>query len=277
MTTLIDKKIAVENESASVEDIKHAIDLTSEEESPEEEKEILKGLVTFGNTAAKAIMTPRVEVKAIDMESTFDEVIGLVNEYNFSRIPVYEETLDSLKGVLYIKDLLPLLKKGATNKNWHELIREAYYVPESKKIDDLLDEFKDRRLHIAAVVDEFGGLSGIVTLEDIVEEIFGEINDEFDGDELVYSKLSDSEFVFDGMTPLNDLLKITDLATASFDEIRGDSDSLAGLILEIHGKIPEAGEVITHENFEFHVESVGDNRIKRVKFVIQEKTEEIAT
>lgn len=269
-TGFVDKRINLKKDTASFEDIKNAIELYSDEESPEEEKEILKGIVNFGTTSVRSIMKSRVDVKAIDITSSFDTVIEFVNEVGFSRLPICEENLDSIKGILHIKDLLPLLNDKIRQANWQELIRTPYFVPESKKIDDLLDEFKNTRMHIAIVVDEFGGTSGIVTLEDVIEEIFGEINDEFDDEELIFSKLSDTEYIFDGKIPLNDLIKQTGLPESIFDETRGESDSLAGLILEMHGKIPEKGEVFEHENLRFVVESVAQNRIKRIKFVILE-------
>lgn len=269
-TSFIDKRLRIESDAASFEDIKHAIDLTSEDESPESEKDILKGIVEFSNIAVKAIMRARVDVIAIEQDTSFDEVVELINEYGYSRIPVYEESLDKIKGVLYVKDLLRRLKDKKDNPQWLDLIRQAYFIPESKKIDDLLEEFKTKRLHIAIVVDEFGGTSGIVTLEDIIEEIFGEINDEFDPEEMYFSKLSDTTFVFDGKVALHDLVKITDLPDTIFDETKGEADSLAGLVLEVHGKIPLKGDVIEHENFRFHIESVTKSRIKRIKFEILE-------
>lgn len=213
-------------------------------------------------------MTSRVDVKAINITESFEEVTAMINEYNFSRIPVYEENLDDIEGILYIKDLLPLIKDFDGQSNWKDLIRKAYFVPETKKIDDLLEEFKSKRLHIAVVADEFGGTAGIVTLEDIIEEIFGEINDEFDENELIYSRLSDNVYVFEGKFPLTDLCKVAELPDSSFDKVKADSDSLAGLILQIHGKIPKNGDKIVHEDFEFIIESVSKSRIKRVKMII---------
>lgn len=276
-TRFIDRRIKVESESASFEDIKRAIELTSEEESPEEEKEILKGIVNFSSISVKAIMRARVDVRSIEISSTFQEVVSLVNDFGYSRIPVYEETLDKVKGILYVKDLLPLLKKNADKESWKSLIRPAYFIPESKKIDDLLEEFKSRRLHIAIVVDEFGGTAGLVTLEDIIEEIFGEIVDEFDTEELAFSKLNESTYVFDGKMALNDIIKVMELPDGIFEEAKGEADSLAGLILEIQGRIPEKGETISLENFEFHIESVSKNRIKRVKMVVLENETENST
>lgn len=276
-TRFIDKRIKVESEAASFEDIKQAIELTSEEESPEEEKEILKGIVNFSSISVKAILRARVDVRAIELETTFKEVVELVNEFGYSRIPVYEETLDQIKGILYVKDLLPLLKSDNAVENWQSLVRPAYFIPETKKIDDLLDEFKSRRLHIAIVVDEFGGTSGLVTLEDIIEEIFGEIVDEFDNEELAFSKLSENTFVFDGKMALNDIIKVMELPDSIFDEAKGEADSLAGLILEIQGRIPDKGETIEFENFEFHIESVSKKRIQRVKVVVHREATENTT
>lgn len=281
-TNFLDRRIKINNESASFEDIKHAIDLTSEEESPDDEKEILKGIVNFGSTPVKAVMRARVDVQSIDINTTFEELLDVVNQQGYSRIPVYEDSLDSVKGILYVKDLIPLLRAGNTDNNWLSLIRPAYFIPETKKIDNLLDEFKSRRLHIAIVVDEFGGTSGLVTLEDIIEEIFGEIVDEFDEEELIFSKLDETTYVFDGKMPLNDLIRTVDLPDNVFDEIRGDADSLAGLVLELHGRIPEKNEVITSGKFTFTIESVTKNRIKRVKLQMDldseaEENEELAS
>lgn len=277
-TKFIDRRVRVDNDSASFEDIKQAIDLTSEEESPDEEKEILKGIVNFSSISVKTIMRARVDVNAINIEYPFEKVVQLINEFGYSRIPVYQETLDKVLGILYVKDLLPLLREGADQEGWKSLIRPAYFIPESKKIDDLLDEFKKRRLHIAIVVDEFGGTAGLVTLEDIIEEIFGEIVDEFDtDDELPFSKLSDSAYVFDGKMPLHDIIKIMELPDHIFDDAKGEADSLAGLILELEGRIPAKGTTLQYEQFEFTVESVSKNRVKRVKLVVQEAEPENST
>ncbi len=273
-TSFIDHRIKDRSGSASYEDIKHAIDLTSDETSPDEEKTILKGIVNFSNTMVKAVMRARVDMVAIDINAPLQEVIDLINDAGYSRIPVYDESFDSIKGVLYVKDLLPLLKPNAPTVEWQSLIRAAYFIPETKKIDDLFEEFKKRRLHIAIVVDEFGGTGGLVTLEDIIEEIFGEIVDEFDVEELGFSKLSDNVYIFDGKMPLNDILREVSVPGDSFDSVRGDADTLAGLILEEHGRIPVIGDVIEFGKFRFSIESVTKKRIKRVKFeVLEEVTE----
>ncbi|MEM0997343.1 MAG: gliding motility-associated protein GldE [Bacteroidota bacterium] len=274
-TRFLDNRIRAQIETASFDDIKYAIDLTSEEDSPDEEKDILKGIVNFSSTQVKAVMRARVDVVALSMELSLDELVAVINEEGYSRMPVYDENLDQVKGILYVKDLLPFLKADNQQQDWQAVIRPAYFIPETKKIDDLLDEFKSRRLHIAIVVDEFGGTAGLVTLEDIIEEIFGEIVDEFDDEEIVFSKLSDTKYIFDGKMPLNDLIRNVDLPDNVFDEIKGDADSLAGLLLEMHGRIPEHGEVLEHEHYRFTIESVAKNRIKRVKFeILPDKTEE---
>lgn len=274
-TGFVDRRITNQSEGASFEDIKHAIDLTSEEASPEEEKTILKGIVNFSSTMVKAVMRARVDMVAIDINQTLHEVIDVINEGGFSRIPAYDDSLDKIEGILYVKDLLPLLKPNAKSENWQTLVRKAYFVPETKKIDDLLEEFKTRRLHIAIVVDEFGGTGGLVTLEDIIEEIFGEIVDEFDEEELGYSKLSETVYIFDGKMPLNDILRIVEVPDDSFDEVRGDADTLAGLILEAHGRIPVIGDEIEFGDFRFVIESVTQRRIKRIKFEFVEPQDDL--
>lgn len=272
-TNFWERRIKAEGGGASTEDIKHAIDLTSEEESPEEEKEILKGIVDFGNTLVKSVMRARVDMVALDVTSRLDEVLELVNQQGYSRVPVFEDNLDNITGILYVKDLIPLLKQGQSDADWHELIRTAYFIPETKKIDSLLDEFKKRRLHIAIVVDEFGGTSGLVTLEDIIEEIFGEISDEFDEEETVLTTLSETEYIVDGKMPLDDLIGQLELPDDEFDDVRGTSDTVAGLLLELHRRIPVPGEVILHGRYQFLVESVGQNRIKRVRILILDTAE----
>jgi putative hemolysin len=203
--------VSIESTAASFADIKHAIDLTSEEESPDEEKGILKGIVNLSNTAVRSIMRARVDIAAADISMSLQAVVDRINSEGYSRMPVVDDSLDQIRGILYAKDLLPLLRDDNHREDWQILMRPAYFIPETKKINDLLDEFKSRRLHIAIVVDEFGGTAGLVTLEDIIEEIFGEIVDEFDEVELVSSKLSDNVYVFDGKLPLNDLVRTIDL------------------------------------------------------------------
>ncbi|MFM2376578.1 MAG: hypothetical protein RLZZ165_1675 [Bacteroidota bacterium] len=260
-----ERRIKTRGRTASSEDIKHAIDLTSEEDSPEEEKEILKGIVDFGNTIVKSVMRSRVDMVAIEQGSSLEDVFELVNQQGYSRIPVYEGNLDNITGILYVKDLIPLLRADRQNADWESMVRTAYFIPETKKIDTLFEDFKRRRLHIAIVVDEFGGTSGLVTLEDIIEEIFGDIVDEFDDDETALTKVDENAYLVDGKMPLDDLISILELPENVFDDVRGTADTLAGLILELHQKIPALGERIAYREFRFTIDAFGQNRIKRVR------------
>ena len=258
--------------SISVDDLEQALELTSDDNSKEEEQRILKGIVRFGSTSVKEVMTPRTSVVAIDEKTGYHEALNKMTESGYSRIPVFEENLDQIKGLLYVKDLLPYM--DASEKfGWQDLMRQPFFVPESKKIDDLLGEFQRRRVHLAIVVDEFGGTSGVITLEDVLEEIVGEISDEFDDDDLSYSKLDDYNFVFEASIPLIDLCRVLDLPKDRFDAVDGESDTLAGLILELAGKFLDKGEVIRYDEFTFLVESTDQRKIIRVKITINpEKT-----
>lgn len=266
-TTIIDKRITKKGHQLSIEELNHAIDITTGEKSSEEEKEILRGIVNFGNISVKQIMKPRLDVVAFDNTLGFIELMKKVNEFGYSRIPVYEDSFDKVVGILGIKDLLPHLDKPDTFE-WQQLLRTPFFVPETKKIDDLLKDFKEKRMHMAVVVDEYGGTSGIATMEDVMEEIFGEINDEFDVDETNYSKLDENTYVFEGKILINDMCRLMDLDTEMFDEIRGEADSLSGLLLEIAGKIPNIGAKLSFQNFHFLIESADKRRIKRVKVTI---------
>jgi len=271
-TQFIDNRIPQKTEMASIQDLKDAIELTSADN--EEQDDWLKGVVNFGKISVKNIMRARVDVAAIDVTLSFEQLLEIINELGYSRMPVYEDSLDKIKGILHIKDLLPMLNDSNSQANWNAVIRDAYFVPEFKKIDDLLDEFKANRMHMAIVVDEYGGTSGIITLEDIIEEIFGEINDEFDSDALIVTKISNTEFLFPGRIPLNDLRRFADLDEEEFEDARGDSDSLGGLILELKGKIPRVGEEIVYKHYTFFIESILKNRIDRVKMVVGQAIEE---
>ena len=266
-TSIIHNKIQKRQHKISVDELSDALELTSED-APEEEQKILKGIVKFVNTDVKQIMKSRVDVTAIDYKTNYDVLINTILECGFSRIPVYKENFDNIAGILYIKDLLSSLN-GKGNINWQPLIRTPFFVPENKKIDDLLTEFQEKKIHLAIVVDEYGGTSGIVTLEDIIEEIVGEISDEFDIEELTYSRLDESNYVFEGKTALNDLYRIVGIEGDVFEKAKGDSDTLAGFILELAGKIPEKNEKITFENFIFTIEAADARRIKRVKVTIK--------
>ncbi|RLD89281.1 MAG: hemolysin [Bacteroidetes bacterium] len=267
-TNIIDKRLSSIGQSISMSDISEAIDITNKD-SDDDEKSILKGIATFGEKEASEIMRSRVNVTAIDIESGFEDVVNVVLESGFSRIPVYKENFDHVQGLLYIKDLLPYLNKKTTVK-WQKLIRPAFFVPENKKINDLLQEFREKKIHLAIVVDEYGGTSGIITLEDIIEEIVGEIHDEYDKERapFSYEKLSEDTYLFEAKTPLNDLCKILGIDDETFDEVKGESDSLGGLILEIEGKIPEKGSKISLGRFDFEVTDSDERKINEVKVVI---------
>lgn len=253
--------------SLSVDDLEQALELTNDEDSTEDEQRILKGIVRFGSTTVKEVMTPRTSVIAIDIKAPFHDTLVHIVDKGYSRIPVYEDQLDQIKGLLYVKDLLPYVD-ASDNFGWQDLIRTPFFVPESKKIDDLLKEFQQRRIHLAIVVDEFGGTSGVISLEDVIEEIVGEISDEFDDDDLVYSKLDDHNYVFEAQTPLIDFCRVLDLPKDIFESVDGESDSLAGLVLELAGKFLEKNEEITYEAFTFKVESVDQRKLIRIKVTI---------
>jgi gliding motility-associated protein GldE len=246
----------------------YAIDKLPENEASLEEKQILKGIRKFGNTTVKQIMRPRLDVSGIAYNMPFADVIKKVEELHYSRLPVYENTLDELKGMIYTKDLLPFIKENP-DFNWQQLIKPCVFVHEQKLIEDLLQEFRQKHIHIAVVVDEFGGTSGIVTLEDIVEEVIGEIKDEFDDEETIETKINENVFVFDGKTMLNDVCKKMNIGTETFDSLKGESDSLGGLVLEMAEEIPAIGQVITSGDFLFTVEEVEKNRIKKIKVEVK--------
>lgn len=247
----------------SVDQLSHALRLSSDYET-KEDKEILKGIVQFGSKNVVDIMQSRVDVVAADIKDNYSKILSLITETGFSRIPVYAETFDNIKGILYIKDILPHIHKGIAFR-WQNLIRPPFYVPETKKIDDLLEEFQKSKVHMAIVVDEYGGSSGIVTLEDILEEIVGEITDEFDEEELFYTKISDNSYIFDGKILIEDFLQVIGYDEAFFDNIKGEADTLAGLILELKGEIPVKNDVITRKNIILTIDSVDNRRIKKIK------------
>lgn len=268
-SSLFDKYLKNRMHSISMEELSQAIDLADKNKDLEE-KHILKGLINFGNTSVRQIMKPRTEVSCIDIITEAQELLKTINSGSYSRIPIYEESFDQVKGILYIKDLLPHIHKTA-NFNWRDLIRPTLFVPEHKKIDDLLQEFQDKRVHMAIVVDEYGGTSGIVTMEDILEEVFGEIKDEFDEAELAYSKLDENTYIFEGKTALHDITKIIDLPLDYFEKVKGDSETLGGLLMEIQEGIPIKGDKIIYDNIAFTVESADSRRIKRVKMHIEKR------
>ena len=267
-SALIYKKVTRKKGNISIDDLSHALDLAAP--SLKEDKKILKGIVDFGNKAVTEIMKPRIDVTAVNTSTGLNKLISVIIESGYSRIPVFAETFDDVRGILYVKDLLPHHQKGDSFR-WQTLIRPPYFVPETKKINDLLKEFQTQKIHMAVVVDEYGGTTGIVTMEDILEEIVGEISDEFDLAELYFSKLDDSNYIFEGKTPLNDFYKILGLDQDVFDEIRGDADTLAGLILEYEGEIPEKNKKIIYKQFEFKIESADNRRIKQIRVFIKRK------
>lgn len=262
-TSFVNKRLQKHRKNISMTEISQALRLTSEQELSEE-KEILEGIVKFGNKNVEEIMKPRVDVVSLDLKTSFSKVLEVINDSGFSRIPVYIESFDNINGILYIKDILPHSHKGDAFK-WQTLVRPPFYVPETKKINSLLEEFQKNKVHLAVVVDEYGGTSGIVTLEDILEEIVGEIIDEFDEEEDFFSKIGENTFLFDGKILLGDFYKITACDDSVFDEVKGDADTLAGLILELKGEIPLLHEKINCKQFNFTIEAVDNRRIKQIK------------
>lgn len=269
-TSIIDKRLARKKSNISISDLSDAIEITSNDSTPVEERNILKGIVKFGDIDVKEIMKSRVDVVAVDVNMPFQEMLKIVLDSGYSRIPVYSESFDKVRGILYVKDLLAHLNAQG-NFLWSDLIRDAFFIPENKKIKDLLQEFQEKKIHMAIVVDEYGGTSGIVTLEDIIEEIVGEISDEFDTseDELEYKKIDDQNYIFEGKTTINDFCKIIDIEGEIFDDVKGESDSLAGLILELEGNIPPKDTVISYKNFDFKILASDDRRIKKIRIHIR--------
>jgi putative hemolysin len=269
-THIIERRINKKSYNISKDDLSDAIELTSrDDEQARGEKELLRGIVKFGDIDVKEIMTARIDITAAEQSLSFNALLKLILDSGFSRLPVYDESLDRIKGILVIKDLLQHLDKKELE--WNSLLRPAYFVPENKKLDDLLREFQEKKLHMAIVVDEYGGTSGIITLEDVLEEIVGDISDEFDidGQDFQFTRVDDLNYIFEGKTTLNDVCKILDLDDEYFEKERGESDTLAGLLLEITGQIPARNQVISHKGFDFTVTSVDNRRIKRIKVSIR--------
>lgn len=265
---IAEKAVPKENHQLSVDDLEQALELTNKEDIKDEQS-MLQGIIRFGDETAKEIMTPRQDIGDIDIRSSYPEVLRFIVDNNYSRIPVYQDNEDDIRGVLYIKDLLPYLGKP-DNFRWQSLIRPPYFVPETKKIDDLLREFQENKVHIAIVVDEFGGTSGLVTLEDILEEIVGEINDEYDEEEKNYTRVNSNTYIFEGKTLLSDFCKILGIDDDEFVDVEGDADSLAGLLLELKGDFLSLHEKISYKQYTFEVMAVEERRISRVKVVINQ-------
>ena len=267
LTNFIERKLGKKQSNLSVEKLSQALELTSDQATTKDEQKILEGIVSFGNTETSQIMTPRIDIFAISDMEPYENVISQIVKKGYSRNPVYHENVDDIIGVLYAKDLLPHLNKKSFS--WRKLIRDPYFVPENKKLDDLLKEFQEKKNHLAVVVDEYGGTSGIVTLEDVIEEIVGDINDEFDDDDISYSKIDNKNYLFEGKTNLKDFYKIIDIDNDElFDDNKGESETIAGFVLEVYGKFPKKNEIIKFENYSFKIEAMDNKRIKKVKVTI---------
>ena len=264
ITVSIQEKFGKQKSNISVGQLSQALELTDQKETTTEEQKILQGIVTFGTTDTKQVMKNRMDIFALNQDLPYHEILPLIIENGYSRIPVYKDNVDTISGILYVKDLIPHI--DAKTLDWNSLIRAPYFVPENKKLDDLLVEFRERKNHLAIVVDEYGGTSGIVTLEDVIEEIVGEINDEFDTDDLSYSKIDANNYIFDGKITIKDFCKILeDTNEEKFEEYKGESETIAGFILEISGKFPKIGEKINFDRYTFTIEALDRKRIKQLK------------
>lgn len=270
VTNVIEKNVEKKGHDITVDELNQALEITTGDDTTEEEKGILKGIVNFSTLTVKQVMKSRMDITAVDMELDFHELMDKINKCGFSRIPVYNETIDKIEGILYIKDLIAHIEKEE-DFAWQTLLRPGFFVPENKKVDSLLKDFQEHRVHMAIIVDEYGGTSGLITMEDIIEEIVGEINDEFDDETIAYNKLDSSTYVFEGKTTLNDFCKILDIEPSIFDKVKGESESLGGLLLELNAKLPRAGEKIEFENFLFTIVAVDARRIKRIRVLIKPK------
>jgi len=272
MSRLVERRIEKRGYSTTVEELNQALELTTHNNNTtEEEKDILKGIVNFGTLTVKQVMKSRVDISALDSELNFTQMMEQVNKFGFSRIPVYHETIDTIDGILYTKDLLPYLDESESFK-WQKLLRPGYFVPETKKLDSLLKDFQSKHVHMAIVVDEYGGTSGLITLEDLIEEIIGDINDEFDEVSVGFQKIDDYTYIFEGKTSIHDLCKALDIDPSAFDEVKGESESLGGLILELHTTMPKAGDQVKFDRFTFTVVGIDQKRIARVRVAIQQET-----
>ena len=267
ITIGIHNKLGKQKSNLSVDQLSQALELTSEEDTTREEHKILQGIVSFGNTDTKQVMRPRIDIFALNIEQKYTEILQEIEKNGYSRIPVYKDNIDTIIGILYVKDLLPYLERKQFD--WTTLIREPIFVPENKKLDDLMLEFQDKKVHLAVVVDEYGGTSGLISLEDIIEEIVGDISDEFDDEDLTYSKLDDHNFVFEGKTALKDFYKIIKVEDVdAFEESKGDAETVAGFVLEISGSFPKLNSDVSFKNYVFKIEALDKKRIKLVKFTI---------
>lgn len=267
ITLYIEKKFSVQKTNFSIDQLSHALELTNHEETTQEEQKILEGIVTFGNTEVRQVMSPRIDLFALDIEETFGEIMPKIVDKGYSRIPIYKESIDQIEGVLFIKDLIPHIDEKK-DFHWQQLIRDPFFVPENKKLDNLLKEFQGMKNHLAIVVDEYGGTSGLISLEDILEEIVGDISDEFDDEDVVYSQIDEKNFVFDGKIGLKDFYRIIDVNEEDFENSKGEAETLAGFILEISGNFPKKNQKITFNNCIFTIESLDKRRIKQIKVTL---------
>ncbi len=267
VTLAIHNKLGRQKSNLSVDQLSQALELTSEEDTTKEEHKILQGIVSFGNTDTKQVMRPRIDIFALNIEQKYADIMPEIIANGYSRIPVYEDNIDTIKGILYVKDLLPYIDRKQFD--WASLIRDPFFVPENKKLDDLMVEFQEKKVHLAVVVDEYGGTSGLISLEDIIEEIVGDISDEFDDEDLMYSKLDDNNFVFEGKTALKDFYKVVRIEDETiFEDNKGEAETIAGFVLEISGSFPKLNSKINFKNYVFTIEALDKKRIKLVKFTI---------
>jgi len=262
----IEKKLSVQKGNFSVDQLSQALELTSQSDTTDGEQKILEGIVTFGNTEVRQVMSPRIDVFALNIEHEFKEIMPKIIEKGYSRIPVYKENIDQIEGILFIKDLIPHI--DSEDFNWIALLREPFFVPENKKLDDLLKDFQAMKSHLAIVVDEYGGTSGIISLEDVLEEIVGDISDEFDDEDLIYSQIDDSNYLFEGKISLKDFYRILDVDEDEFEKQKGEAETLAGFLLEISGNFPKKRQKITFHNLIFTIENVDKRRIKQIKVTL---------
>jgi putative hemolysin len=264
ISNLIEKRIEKKSYTLTAHELNHALEITTDENTTEQEKDILRGILNFGNTSVKSVMMARRDIVAFDTEMDFHELMDKINKNGYSRVPVFKETIDKIEGILYIKDLLVHVEEDE-NFDWISLLHQPFFVPENKKIDDLLYDFQEKRVHMAVVVNEYGETEGLVTMEDIIEEIVGEINDEFDDETVDYKRIDEQNYMFEAKTSLNDFCRVFDLEPVYFEKAKGESETLGGLMIELFGRIPNSGEELTWEDFQFKIQSVDARRVKKVK------------
>ena len=266
LSNFIKDKLSFKKANIDLDQLSYALDLTSPGETTKQEHKILKGILSFGNTETREVMRPRIDIYAFSNTLNYEQILKNIVKNSFSRIPIYKDDLDNIIGILYVKDLLPFLDKKEFN--WLSILRKPFFIPENKKLDDLMQEFQEKKIHLAIVVDEYGGTSGVISLEDVIEEIVGDISDEFDDDSLLFSKLDNSNYIFEGKTSMKDFYKILNIDSKPFDAFKGDSETIAGFILEISQSFPKINSKVIFENYTFTIESVDKKRIKQVKVTI---------